>query len=947
MRKALKIAGITVLVIAVIMAAVPYVFKGKIKEMIIKEANRNLNVTLNFEKLSISLFRQFPKVYMGLDGLTLVNRAPFDGDTLARIKTLAVTVDLSDLLGPGGYNIDKIVIDKPRVWLSVLEDGAVNWDIQKAGESPSPDGSAEEGSPFKLTLKKLQVFDGLVVYDDREYHTYVVLQGLNHSLSGDLTADRTRLNTLTSVNDLYFEYEKVPYINHYQAELDARIDADLVNSMYTLEKNSLRINGLILNFEGSMGILEDGYSFLLTYRVEKNDFRNFLSLVPAIYMKDFQSVETGGKLELGGYIKGVYSGETLPSFLINLVVSDGWFKYPDLPGNVTAVNVKARIENPGGTADNTVVDVDDFRFQVLENPFQLKLHIDHPLSDPYVEMDANGVIDLTAIRQVYPLEEGEELKGKVTADIMLKGKTSAIENQRYNDFIAMGSLLFDSITYHQPTLVHAVKVGHAQMNFSPSYVDLVGLDARIGRSDLQAQGKLENYLPYLMDDGTLKGNMMFSSGLFDLDEILESYSSDSSLTTSEDTSMSAFVVPADLDLSLTTAIDKVIYRNMEIEKVNGRVEIRNQSVILDDLKMNLLNGQAVMNGSYETTDAVHPVLGYSLRLDGIDIPASFSYLPMVEKLVPIARRITGNLSGSISLNTMLGDNLVPLWNTISGKGNISTSPLEVGNVNTLNNLADNLKMDNLRQIQLGKVALSFNIMDGVMNVKPFDFNAGKIPMNLSGFTSVSQEIGYTLNMKVPRSLMGEQANQVIDGLLQGASKYGVDYKPGEYVNLEALIDGTISDPKIKLNLAGMGDDLKSTVVNEVKEQVGKVVEDTKNQAKQEASKILEEADKQAEAIMETARKQVDDIMAAAQKLADETRKQASVQADKLVSEADKKGPLAVIGAKKAADELNKEAERKAGQIMDEARKQSDQILAKARQEADRVRKEAQATVDRQ
>ena len=59
-KKGLKITGIVIGTILVIMLILPFAFKGKILEIVKKEANNMLNAKLEFADLNLSFFSHFP-----------------------------------------------------------------------------------------------------------------------------------------------------------------------------------------------------------------------------------------------------------------------------------------------------------------------------------------------------------------------------------------------------------------------------------------------------------------------------------------------------------------------------------------------------------------------------------------------------------------------------------------------------------------------------------------------------------------------------------------------------------------------------------------------------------------------------------------------------------------------------------------------------------------------
>ncbi len=98
MKKLLKIAGITILVLLVLILSVPVLFQGKIMKIAKEQLNSNLNAKADFDKLSLSLFKTFPNVSVGLKGLYIAGINEFKGDTLFSVRSFNVVVDLISAL---------------------------------------------------------------------------------------------------------------------------------------------------------------------------------------------------------------------------------------------------------------------------------------------------------------------------------------------------------------------------------------------------------------------------------------------------------------------------------------------------------------------------------------------------------------------------------------------------------------------------------------------------------------------------------------------------------------------------------------------------------------------------------------------------------------------------------------------------------------------------------
>ena len=155
MKKIVKIVAIVVAVVLVAAFVAPMLLRGKIAQIVKREANEMLDARVDFEKLDISLLRHFPRASLDLKGLTVVGAGPFEGDTIVAANRISVVVNPMSLFGDDGFEVTKVILAEPALHAHKLADGKVNWDIVKAsGEEPAAgEGASEEGSSsFSLSI---------------------------------------------------------------------------------------------------------------------------------------------------------------------------------------------------------------------------------------------------------------------------------------------------------------------------------------------------------------------------------------------------------------------------------------------------------------------------------------------------------------------------------------------------------------------------------------------------------------------------------------------------------------------------------------------------------------------------------------------------------------------------------------------------------------------------
>lgn len=950
MKTIFKILGILIVVLILLAFLLPILFKGKLVEIAKEEINKNIKAKVDFTDFNLSLIKSFPNFNLGIEGLIITGLDVFEDDTLANIGAIDITLDLMSVISGNTYELKRIAITNPDIRVKVLEDGLANYDISVESTTETTQESPdEESGPFLLRLKQFEIINGTLIYDDASLGIYLSMNGLNHRLSGDLSEDFTLLKTLTTIARLTLEYDGMRYISEASVEYNADIDADLKNAIYTLKDNDLTLNQLTLQFDGSVAMVNEDINIVMTFNSPGTEFKHLLSMVPAVYTNDFENIQTAGSLAFNGNIKGLYTETSLPSFDVNLIVENAMFKYPELPEAVTNVNIHTKIYSPGGDADNTIIDISQFHLEFGKNPVDMNMLLKSPVSDPDIDCHLKGTLNLADVQRYYPLEEGEDLKGMFVTDITLKGKLSAIEEEKYEEFIALGSMLITGFEYKSSYIKDIMEISTAQLNFSPQYLDLVSLKSMIGRNDFNASGKIENYLAYALKDETLSGQFTTSSSYFNLNDLMSEEESESQPLpeSSEDTtSLSIIEIPANINFRMLSSFNKLIYDNIEMDNVNGKLLIENQTLTLENLGMKLLDGEMIMNGSYSTYDPEMPSFDFGLDIKKIDIQKAYNTFTIITEYAPIAKKTTGDFSTKVRMKSTLGKDMMPLYETMTAEGELSSTQLTIQDVNTLNKIGSALNMDELKRMVIDKILLQFKFIDGKLLVEPFDMKFTDMTANLGGWTAIDQTIDYVMNLKIPRAKFGGAANNALNNLVSQANASGANVNLGETVSLDVLIGGTLSDPQIKTGLKEAGQNLMNDIKQQVKEEIEKKKEEITQEAREQAQKILDEADKQAKALIAEAENQAAKLRQNAAEGAKKIRDEANAQANKVEAEGKKKGFIAEAAAKETGKKMRNEADKQANNLTKEADDKANALIKKANDEANKIKLNAQNEADK-
>lgn len=882
MKKFIKITAIVLAFILILIAVLPFIFKGKIVEIVKSEINKNVNAKVDFQDFSLSLFRSFPDFSLGIEGFSVIGKDVFEGDTLTYIPELKLTLDLGSVISGDNYEIKSISIDKPFINIIVLRNGMSNYDIALADTSDVSE--PEEPSAFKLQLKKFEITNARVVYNDMEGDMSAHLAGFDALMSGDLTASQTDLDILASIESLDFVMEGISYLKKATIDWDAILGADLDKFLFTFKDNKLKLNNINTVFEGWVAMPEADIDMDLKFAAEKADFKSLLSLVPAIYLTDMEGLKAKGKAGFSGFAKGIYNDVLMPAFGIKMFIENGMFQYPDLPQSVDNVQLIAEVLSPSSDLDKMSIDVSKFHFDIAKNPMDILLKLKTPMSDPNIDAKFKGKLNLADVNKFYPMEEGMKLSGLLDMDVALKGKQSSIEKEKYNEFLASGFINLNEMKYSDSEMPDGVIITKASMDFSPAYIALTAFDALYQGSSMKANGKLSNYIDYLFGDGILKGSLNFSSEFLDLDKLMGSEETVATETPADTAALQAFIVPDNIDFTLQSTIGRLKYDNIDIQSVFGIIRIADSRISMDNLNMELLGGKLNLSGFYSTVSAENPSISMVLGIKDFNIKKSYDAFNTIKLLAPISQYIEGNFSTLLSFNSEMDMAMNPIFNTIDISGLLKTSVLSAKSSPIFAKIANAMKYDKLNNLNTNPLMIDFVVEDGNLEVRPFQFVIDGIPAELSGTANVDKTINYRLNMEVPTKKLGAASTSMINNLQSQATSIGMNLGNTENIPVNIFISGNILDPTVKVAVANPAQDAQDQIESIVKDEI----QNAKDKAQAEIDKKKQEALLKAEQAKNQAQDSLNKIINKQKEDLEKKKREAEAAAKKKLEEEAKK-----------------------------------------------------------
>ncbi len=810
LKKILKIVGIILLVLVLSLFAIPFFFKDQIKAKITDAINEKVDAKVSFEDADLSLFKSFPQANVTIDKLLIINKAPFEGDTLISLGQINLKMSVKELFKgkEESMNIEAVSTENGLINILFNKDGLGNFDIALKDDKEQDDSKS---SPLALKIKEYKITNLRFKYFDERSKIKMIIDSLNHSGTGDFANSKLDLDTKSTAKVSLF-MDKANYMNQVALSLDAVLGIDLDQSKYTFKENKALINKLPLEFDGFIQMLENGQQYDLKFKTPTSSFQNFLGLLPAAYAANIKDVKTTGDFTVTGFAKGILSDTTVPKFNVAIASNNASFQYPNLPKSIQNIIIDTKIINETGLTNDTYVNLDQLSFRIDQDVFNAKANIKNLAENPLVDAQLKGVVNLGNVSKAYPVKLKVPLSGILKADVVTKFDMKSVETNQYEKMQNSGNMTLTGFKYVDDTN-KAMNINKAVVQFTNTRINLQELDLTTGKTDMKVNGVLENLFGFMLKNQELKGSFNMQSNQFAVSDFMTAEAP----KTGSQKPKEAVKIPAFLNCTLTAKANTVLYDNLALKNVSGKLTIKDQKVTLENIKTDIFDGQILANGDVSTKGKI-PVFNMDLGMKAVDIQKTFSQLDMLKKIAPIAEVVEGKINTTIKLSGNLNEKeMTPDVNSLSGDlfAQLLSTTVNPSKSALLSKLGTDIPFLDLKKLNLKDQRVTLNFSNGKVNVKPFELKYQEAKVNIGGQHGFDQSMNYNLKFDVPAKYLGPEVNKLL------AKLSPADVNKLENIPISALVTGNFKSPKISTDIKSGITNLTTQLVKQQKEKLVK------------------------------------------------------------------------------------------------------------------------------
>ncbi len=741
-KKVLFYAAVSVVAVMGIAFTLVYVYQDKIITLFVTEANKHIKTKVEVEKISLSLFDKFPQVAVSLDKVNVVEGVPDSDISLARLNKLYFTFSIWDVLR-GKYNVKELYLEDGAVYVRVLQDGSVNYDIIKTDTTATEDGG------FAFNLEQIDFNRVAIHYTDLKlnqayevdaHQLQAALAISTETIGIEAEGDAT-INTIKVGSGEYFKGKRVTLNTALQIDRLKRTIA-LQPSVINVENAAYEVAGTI-DFAGATNLN-------LTLKGKNTSIQSMLSLLPQHITKEFNQYRSDGDVYFSGTVKGEASSKHNPEIAFSFGCRNATFYHPDVKQRVEKLSFEGSFTNGSNqNASTSALTLKNLKGSLNNRPFSGNVSYKN-FKNPTIAFDLSGMVDVAYVLGLLQLEQVRSGSGLADVKIAFSGNFNEFKARPGNSTVnTSGDITLHNVSLNLSDLPLPVNGMNGNFIFKHNDVAVSDFKGKLGESDFVLNGMFNNVMAWLLlDNQRLFVDADFSSNYLNFDQLLSEKQNTPANARKGDSGYRLEVSP-NIAFNLGATVKKMQFRRFKGENIKGEVTLKNQVITTPNISVNTLGGNFAVRGSIDARQRNHIKVSTASKINNLSVDSLFYVFENFNQDFILDRNLRGTLTANIISDIYLDSQLNPKTNLLQAEIEATVRNGQLIDFAPMQKMSAFVKRSELANMRFSELHNNFYIQERTIYIPEMDIRTSLSPLpsvSISGTHTFDQDMDYKIKM---------------------------------------------------------------------------------------------------------------------------------------------------------------------------------------------------------
>ena len=726
LKKVILYSLLTFIVVVAGLLASVFLFKDRIIQQFIREANKNLGTPVKIGKIEISAFQDFPNLAIVLYDVYVEDSYPGENPLLTAKKVSFVLNPIE--VWRGRYTIRGLQVQGSETTLRINKAGKNNYTIKKSGGG---DGS------ISFDLRNVKLKNTLVTFID-------LSEDLHHEFSSaDLMATivaKENIYHIEANGDIVSEQigiGKSIWFRKKIFDVAAIVDYDDLAKSLKIFPSKLLLDKA--QFEVSGSYLFKDNDLIDLYTIGKDtDIQLLLSLLPESSRDHFKKYQSKGDVYFDMKLKGEISDKKSPLMVISFGLKNATLYHPDYKSRIENANLDGSFATPSlSRLNDAELFLKNISATLNGDPFTGNFVL-KDFNDPYVTMDFHGELNAADVLNFYPIDEIQELSGRVKANVSMSGEVALLKKKTTAQQVhTEGTVDLKDLNF----LLGRDKLRFSGLNgalqFTNNDLAMSGLRGRFENSDFELNGFFKNIVTFLIfEDQPIGIEADLKSNFLDVDQLFAI-----GFGTNEQGPYK-FNLSHNLNLNFTYEVQALKYKRFHPTAVKGDLLVKGQVAVARNIHFQAMGGSMELSGIVDAKNPRAIDLISSAKLNGVHLDSIFYVFNNFQQDFIGHHHLKGQAYADISLETAMDETLHIFSDTFIADVSATIKGGELNNFQPMQKLNKYLDDEGLSRLRFADFKNDIHIEKKTIYIPPMEIRTNLTTIQLSGTHTFDQRIDY-------------------------------------------------------------------------------------------------------------------------------------------------------------------------------------------------------------
>jgi hypothetical protein len=802
--KTLLVLFIVLLTLMISCVALVFVYEKEVKAAIITEINKHLRakVVIQPENIDLTIVSSFPDCSLQFTDLLMKEAVTFKKpDTLLFLAKLKLHFNVRDLWHKK-YRITEITAAQGVVRPCVYSNGYNNYTFwvsqgKKTGDSVS------------FTLNKITLSEIKLGYRSHPAAQQTELTIEKLVLKGEFNTAQYRLASKGQLHVAFFSHKGKRYLKDKAVTYNT--DLEVTNGNYKVASTNIGLNDIDLELKGNFLYRDSLEALALSYATMDLDIASALSLLPVEDRQKANDYRSQGLF----YSSGDVSFKPATGLRVHSVfgINKGRIEY--LPGEGIAENITLSGKLDYSRAGSSLA-LDRFLLTTRNDTISGTGVVTNFL-DPNVSAELHASFHLENLKKLFPIDTITSIEGALRLNASVNGRWRTITGNTFskNNEVS-GDLQLNGLKVSFKNDKQPYEIDTCSLRAQNRDVKVDVLKMKRGRSDVRLTGSIPGLFNYLTEEHQklVIAGTLYAEHIYAEDFIFPAKTS----------GVAEKLIPSEMDFRLQAAILAFSFGKFSAGSLTGELEIRNSKLMISDLKLSVMNGEAEIDALADNSGS-NLALSVNSTFSRISISELFRQMNNFGQEWLTEKNIFGLASGTIDMTGIWNNQLIADDSNLKAVCNIVVDDGRLLNFTPLNSLSRFINVSDLQDVRFRKLTSSIVIADRTIMIPHTEIRNSALNIDFKGTHKFNSEINYHFSLLLNELL----AKKLRRPEVPEDEEIDADNRRKVFLKMT----GTLDNPKIAYDYKGLQEKViadirkeKASLKQILKEEFGLFKKDT-------------------------------------------------------------------------------------------------------------------------